>query len=178
MGFTWVGYPTMLPLQGDYFDRVRLVAALAIAAAGIMAVVGSLLDWVAIEVPAELVPGFDFGDQAVDEPEFSPFSGVDSPDGIIVLFAGIALVGSAVRLLIRRRGAWLAFLVSVVVGGIGVADYRSANDLNSGLCQRMQCLGDIRPGVGLTLVAVAGVLGLIASVAAVAATPRVDVEAE
>jgi hypothetical protein len=75
----------------------------------------------------------------------------------------------------RSGYAWSAFWVAVAMGGIAFADYRAIADAGErivGIVGRQSVGAEARPGVGLTLVSVGAVLGLISSVAGIAATPR------
>ena len=149
----------------DYFDTARSAAAAFMFAAAAAAIIGSLLNWVSIE-PPPIIP--------VDqEHQLEPFNGLDINDGWVTAIAGILLVAFTALLVVRRRAFWagLAFLASMVIGGIAVADYRGIEQISY---EEMDRIGAIGPGVGLTLVAAAGFIGLIASATAVAATPRRD----
>ncbi len=163
----------------DFFDRARRFAIAILLLAGAAAVVGSFLDWVTITVRPEIDPQADFGsDQdALEEPGPSrPFSGLEAGDGYWALGGGVVIVIAAGLLLIRPRGGWaiLAFIASLIIGAIAFADYRGVGDVNSSISTRMEIQAAARPGVGLTLVAVAGFLGIVGSAAAIAATPPRD----
>ena len=149
----------------DYFDKARSVAAAFLIAAGAAAIIGSFLDWVTIEPPG-VVPE----NQAH---RLDAFTGVEAGDGWVVVAAGTIVIVFTVMLIVRRRAvwAWGAFLLSMLIGGIAVADYRGIDRI---FYDEMQRIGDPTPALGLTLVAAAGFIGLIASAAAVAATPRLD----
>lgn len=166
--------PSSQVVQNDIFDKARALAVAALVAAAAAAVVGSLLDWVTIDERPGIAPDVDFGTQEVEEPEFSePYSGIDARDGWIVIVAGIVLAVSAAGLAVRRRKVYalLAFVAAMVIGGIAFADYRAIGDVSSGISDRMEIVGDPEPAIGITLVAVAGVVGLVGSVAALVATP-------
>lgn len=151
------------PGTGDFFERARAIAASILFAAGAAAIIGSFLDWVTVEeVPPE-VPE----QQAHRLP---PFSGLEAGDGWVVLVAGIVILVGAFFIVTRGTSgfAWLTFLASVVVGGIGMSDYRGITELHLD----MEGIGtDPAPGLGLILVAAAGIVGLIASAGAIAASP-------
>ena len=153
------------PETTDYFDKARSVAAAVMVAAAMAAVIGSLLDWVSIQEP--LIVPIDQEDQ------LEPFNGLDINDGWVTAVAGILVMAFTALLVTRKRAFWagLAFLGSMVIGGIAVADYRGIRQI---AYDEMDRIGEVRPGVGLTLVAAAGFIGLIAAAAAVAATPRRD----
>ena len=135
-------------------------------AGGAAAIIGSLLDWVTITPPPRL--------PAREVENAQPFTGIETGDGWWVIAGGVLLIAGAFLVVLRRRSgwAWLAFLASVVIGSIAIADYRGIGDLSSSISRRMEIVGEARPAVGITLVAAGALVGLIASVAAVAATPR------
>ena len=149
----------------DYFDKARSVAAAFLIAAGAAAIIGSFLEWVTIEPPG-VVPE----EQAH---RLDAFTGVEANDGWVVVTAAAILIVFTLMLVVRRRAiwAWGAFFLSMLIGGIAVADYRGIDRL---FYDEMQRIGDPSPALGLTLVAAAGFIGLIASAAAVAATPSPD----
>ena len=151
----------------DPFDRARSIAATGMFMAALCVVVGALLNWVSIE-PPPIIP-IEQADQTI------PFAGIDTRDGKIVLVAGIVLGLCAVWLVVSKRGlpGIIGMLASILIGGIAFADFRAVEDPASGLMRRMERVGAIDPGIGLTLVAVGGILGLITTVAAIAASPRV-----
>jgi hypothetical protein len=163
----------------DFFDRARRVAVALLILAGFAAIAGSSLDWVTITVRPQIDPQADFGsDQdALEDPgRIRPFYGLEAGDGYWALGGGIVIVIAAGLLLIRPRGRWaiLAFLASLIIGAIAFADYRGVGDVSSSISTRMEIVGGARPGVGLTLVAAAGFLGIVGSAAAIAATPPRD----
>ena len=149
----------------DYFDKARAVAAAFLIAAGAAAIIGSFLDWVTIE-PPDVVPE----EQAH---RLDAFTGVEANDGWVIVGAASILILFTLMLVVRRRAvwAWGAFILSMLIGGIAVADYRGIDAI---FYEEMRRIGDPTPALGLTLVAAAGFIGLIASAAAVAATPRLD----
>ncbi len=160
--------------NGDFFDRARAVAVAAMVVAGVLAVAGSALDWVTI-VEREVAPDVDFGDTDEIEPgQGEAFQGLDDRDGRYVAGAGVVVAIAAVFLLLTRRSkyAWLGFIASIVIGGIAFADYRCIGNNTCALSQRMNVGTEARPAIGITLVATAGVIGIVASVAGLAATPR------
>ena len=161
----------------DFFDRARRFAIALLLLAGVAAIAGSALDWVTITGPPPIDPQADFGpnQEALEPPRTRPFSGLEAGDGYWALGGGIVIVIAAGMLLIRPRGRWavLAFLASLIIGAIAFADYRGVGDVSSSISTRMD-IGSARPGVGLTLVAVAGFLGIVGSAAAIAATPPRD----
>ena len=156
-------------VRGDPFERARTVAAALLLAAGIAAIAGSLMDWVTISNAPELVEGSDFESEQVESPNTEPFSGVEQGDGWAVLVAGTVVVLGALLLFVRQRSgwAWLSLIASVVIGAIAFADYRGVAEL----AREMDVSGEVDPGLGLALVAGAGIVGLVASAAGIAATP-------
>lgn len=162
----------------DFFDKARLGAAIVLLASAGLAIAGSLLDWVSIGERPELVEGVQFESQEVEAPEKTePLSGLEVRDGRWTLGGGLVLAVAAVALLIRKTSAWgwLAFAASLLIGGVAFADYRAVT--STAFAQRMEELGleifgERKPGIGLTMVAVAAVTGVIGAVGAVAASPR------
>jgi hypothetical protein len=161
----------------DFFDKARRFAAAGLLVAGSCAIVGSILDWVVI-TERQVAEDVDFGEDGDIEPgQGEAFAGVEDRDGWLTLGGGIGLVAAAMTLaFVPRPGyAWLSFWVSVAIGGIAFADYRAvagAGERTVGIVGRQGVGAEAQPAIGLTLVAVAAVLGLISAVAAVAATPR------
>ncbi|HYI44461.1 MAG TPA: hypothetical protein VE174_03230, partial [Actinomycetota bacterium] len=139
----------------DYFDKARSGAAALLVLVGIAAVGGTFLEWVTIR-PPERVPA----DQA---DRLDAFTGMETSDGwVVVALAGGILV-AALLLVIRKRSvyAWVAFWCSMLMGGISIADYRGIDEL---FYEEMNRIGDPAPAFGLTLVAVAALVGIVASV--------------
>ena len=172
-------------LTPSFFDRARRLAAAGIVLAGLCAITGSLLDW-AVITEREVAADVDFGEQTdeIEPGQGEPFKGVDDRDGRLTLAGGVGLIAAAVALVVRKTTgfAWLAFWVSLAIGGIAFADYRTVSDTSpdsapGGILLRHEVGEEASPGVGLTLVAAAGMLGIISSVGGVAATPRIDEEA-
>jgi hypothetical protein len=160
--------------ETDIFDKARTIAVAALIAAAAAAIIGSFLDWVTITERPQLAPDADFGGQEVEEPEFSePYSGIEARDGWIVIGSGAILLIGALGLATRRskRYAVIAFLAAMVIGGIAFADYRGIGDVSSAISDRMNVIGDPEPALGISLVAVAGVVGLAGAVTALVATP-------
>lgn len=162
----------------SFFERARLFAAAGIVLAGLCAVAGSLLDW-AVITEREVAEDVDFGAETdeIEPGQGEAFAGVEDRDGRLTLAGGIGLIAAAVALVVRKRTgfAWIAFWVSLVVGGIAFADYRTVSENRfapRGILLRQEVGVEASPGPGLTLVAAAGMLGVISSVAGVAATPR------
>lgn len=156
-----------------FFDRVRSVAGAILMASGAAAIVGSMLDWVTITPPPKLRPALREMDlQGVKASE--PFSGIEAGDGWWVLGAGAVMILAAGLLILRGKSlyGWIALLAAMVIGGITFADFRAIGDLGSGLARRMDIVGLAQPSVGITLVAASAVVGIVASGAGIAATPR------
>jgi hypothetical protein len=163
----------------DFFDVARRWAAALLMGAGVLAVVGSMLDWVTITVRPSLSENIDFGGQqdALEAPRVTePFSGLEAGEGYWVLGAGIVLVALGALLLFRARAryAWLGLLASVVIGAIAFADFRGVGDLSSSFSRRMEIVGKARPALGLTLVAVSAFMGVLGAAGGIAASPSRD----
>jgi hypothetical protein len=161
----------------DFFDVARAWASAVMLSAGAAAIIGSTLVWVSITVRPELQPGatFEGQDNRPEEPEVTkPFTGLEARDGWWSLTGGVVLVVAAVLLWLRRRATWgwLGLVGSILAGAVAIADYRGIGDLSSSISHRMDIVGRARPAFGLTLVVAAGIAGLVASVAGIAASPR------
>lgn len=166
-------------MSPDFFDKARRLAAAGIVLAGLCSVVGSFLDW-AVITERQVAPNVDFGDETDElEPgQGEPFRGIEDRDGRLTLVAGIALIAVAVVLVSTRKpgAAWLAFWISLAIGGIAFADYRTVSDnadAPQGILLRHEVGVEASAGPGLAVVAAAGMLGVISSVGGVAATPRI-----
>ena len=148
----------------NYFDRARAVAASALFAAGAAAILGSLLEWVTVEARPPSVP-----DEQLDR--LPPLTGIEVTDGWYVIAAAGAVIVAAFALVVRKSSGWgwIAFVSSIVIGAVSVADYRDIE----GLFSDVEGIGrGPVPGLGLMLVIAASFIGVIASVAGVAASPR------
>lgn len=148
----------------DYFDKARAIAGTIMFAAGAVAIAGAVLDWLVVQEVPPNVPA----DQAHRLP---PFSGTELGDGYVVIGAAVVAIVAAFFVVLRRGSgpAWVAFLGFIVIGGIAISDYRGIQELHL----QLEAIGARpRPGVGLTLVAIAGFVGLVGSVGAIAASPR------
>lgn len=149
----------------DTFDRARSIAAACLVAAGAAVILGTVLDWVTIE-PPPLVP--------VDQiAATEPFAGLETKSAPYLLIGAGVVILSALFLVARRKSlyAWLAFLASMMIGGIAFQNYRGIEEL---FYVQMERIGDPEPALGLMLVAAGGVVGVIAGAAGVAAIPPVD----
>jgi hypothetical protein len=157
------------PDARDFFDRAREVVSAGLFVAGAAAVVGSLLDWVTFTLPEPL------GTVNVSNQSPSPpISGFDLGDGRWVMGAGIVVIVCAFLLVIQGRALWagIALIASIVIGSIAISDYRGVGDLTSDVSRELDLVGEPHAATGLVLVAIAALIGLIVSVAGVAATPR------
>jgi hypothetical protein len=165
--------------DSDFFTRARSWGATLVFLAGLLGFVGSFLSWVDIEPPPRLPTGEDFEGQEFGESgEAEAFNGVEAGDGWIVVGASVVLVIAATLLVLGRRTGWLAFVATIPIGAIAVADYRAVSEPTSRLSERMNLFGEVSPGIGLLLVAVSALVGLIGSVVAIAATPPQPVAVE
>ena len=157
------------PAGRDFLDRAREKVSAGLFVAGAAAIVGSLLDWVTFTLPEPL------GSVNVSNQRPSPpISGFDAGDGRWVMAAGIAIILCAFLLVLRAQAVYagISLIASIMIGGIAISDYKGVGDLTSDLSRRLDLVGEPHAAVGLTLVAIAALLGLIVSVAGIAATPR------
>ena len=148
----------------NFLERARVWSATGMFIAAALLVAGSQLDWVSIAQLPERIPA----NQAHRAP---PFNGFDVGDGYTICIAAAVIAGCAMLLVLRAKGAfaWIALVASIVAGGIAISDYRGVDQV----FEDLEGIGlGVDPGAGLTLVAVGAFLGLIASVAGIAATPR------
>lgn len=158
--------------QLDFFDRARIWAGVVVLLAGLVAVVGSVVDWVTVTPPPEPPAGVDFGNEDFTTDESSePFNGLEAGDGWVTLIAGGAEMAAGLLLITRRRGAWLGVLATIPMGAVAISVYRQLTP-TSELMERTETVGDADPGIGLALIAGAALVGLIASVLGLAATPK------
>ena len=148
----------------DYFAKARAWAATGLFVAGVLLILGSMLDWVSVGRLPEIIPE--------DQRRFAqPFNGFDVNDGYVTAGAGVLLAVCAVVIVLRpsRRATWTAILASVVAGSVAISDYRDI----SALFEQFGGIGrGISPGIGITLAAAGALLGLLSSVATLAASPR------
>lgn len=160
----------MAPSDNDFLSKARSAGAGLLILSAFLAIGGSFLDWVQITPPPE-VPA----DQLA---RTQPFTGVEARDGWLVVGAGGVLLLLALGIVARVRTlyGWLAFFTSILIGSIGIADFRGLNDLGSAISQRMDFVGRAEAGVGLVLVLVAALLGVIGSLISIAGTPRIEAE--
>jgi len=149
----------------DTFERARSVVAAFLVAAGAAVIIGTVLDWVTI-TPPPLIP--------VEQlPAAEPFTGLETKSAPYLLIGAGAVILLALLLVARAKSlyAWLAFLTSVMIGGIAFQNYRGIEEL---FYEQMQRIGEPDPALGLMLVAAGGVVGVIAGAAGVAAVPPPD----
>ena len=152
--------------RGDFLDRARAASSAGLIAAGAAAVLGSVLEWVTIDPPGQ--------GPAAELAKANPFTGIEARDGWYVIACAAVLIVCAFLIVATKRSifAWLAFVASFVIGVIGFSDYRAVTEITSDLSRRMEIVGDAEPAIGLILVLVAAFVGIFASLAGVAATPR------
>ena len=160
----------------DYFDRARRVAVAILLAAGAACVIGGVLDWATLDRCPEIVPGTTFEESELEEPHPCPVRGIDTTEGKVAIAAGFAMLASGILLVLKARSsfAWLALFSSVVAGSAAIAAYRGIGDANSSISRRLGLIDAYEQGIGLTLVAAAAIVGLIAAVGGIAATPHSD----
>lgn len=172
--FTPVGYPAMRREEGlDFFDKARVWAGVVVLLAGLSAVVGSVIDWVIVTPPPEPPAGVDFENEEFATDESSdPFNGLEAGDGWVTLVAGGVEMLAGLLLITRKRGGWVGVLATVPMGAVAISIYRQLGTPTSELMERTETVGDADPGLGLTLIAGAALVGLIASVIGLAATPK------
>jgi hypothetical protein len=137
-------------------------------AAGGAAILGAVLNWVSIEPPGQ--------GPAAELAKAEPFTGIEARDGwYVIACAGVLIVCAFLIVATKKSGfAWLAFATSFVMGMIAIADYRAVGDLTSDISRRMEVVGEAQPAIGLILVLVAAFVGIVSSLAGVAASPRRD----
>jgi hypothetical protein len=171
-------------MSPSFFDRARLFAAAGLVLAGLCAIGGSFLEW-AVITERQVAEDVDFGEgtDEIEPGQGEPFTGIEDRDGRLTLAGGAGLIAAAVALVVRKKTgfAWIAFWISLAIGGIAFADYRTVSDKSpdsapGGILLRHEVGEEASPGVGLTLVAAAGMLGIMSAVGGVAATPRVGPE--
>lgn len=150
----------------DFFDKARLVAGALLIVGALLSVIGPLLDWVSVE-PPKVVP-------QAEESNTHPFSGLEAGTGWVALVAGVAILSNGYLLLKLKRSsfAWLSLLAAVVSGGVTMADYRGLPDINSALAERMEVVGSLSPGIGMTLCGLGALIALVGAAAGIAASPR------
>jgi hypothetical protein len=160
----------------DYFERARNVAVAVLLAAGAACVIGGVLDWARLDRCPEIVPGSTFEESQLEEPPPCPVRGIDTTEGKVAVAAGFATLATGILLILRAKSsfAWLALLSSVIAGSFAIAAYRGIGDVNSSISRRLGLIEAYEPGIGLTLVAAAAIVGVMAAVGGIAATPHTD----
>ena len=160
----------------DYFARARAVAVTVLIAAGAACVIGAAMDWAVLERCPEVQPGSTFDESELEEPPPCPVRGIDATEGRVAAVAGFLMMIGGTLLVMRGNPSfgWLALLASILAGSFAISAYRGVGDANSSISRRFGLIDAYDVGVGLTLVAAAAVIGIIASVASIAATPRSD----
>lgn len=155
----------------DIFERTRLGAAAFLVVSGLAAVAGSVLDWVTIEALPIVPEGSDAAREVAERG--TPFTGIEADWGWTTLVAGLVVLACGALLAWRERSryALLAMLASIVVGAVGIAAYRAIGDESSSLMREMARIGELSPGIGVVLVALGGIVGMLAAVAGIVATP-------
>lgn len=148
--------------ERDFFDTARAAVSGGLFLAGALAIIASLLDWVRFTL--------DPGITSVNRDASPPISGLDvGHDGTVVLIAGLVILACAFLLVLRGRAGYagLALVASIVIGAIAISDYKGVADLAPNVR-----VGQPGVGLGLVLAVAAGLLGVLAAVAGIAATPR------
>lgn len=156
----------------DIFDTTRLASAAFLIVSGLAAIAGSVLDWVTITA-LPLVPEGSAAAREVAE-RGTPFTGLEADWGWASLVAGVVVLACGALLALRARSGYaiLAMLASIVVGAVGIAAFRAIGDDDSPLMREMARIGEMSPGIGVVLVTLGGIVGLLAAVAGVVATPK------
>ncbi|MPZ69348.1 MAG: hypothetical protein GEU71_07445 [Actinobacteria bacterium] len=159
-------------MRGDYFDRARTLAVTLLVLAGAMAIAGSFLDWTTQgELPEEILMQQGGGLLA----ELSePVTGFDAGDGKVAIGAAVFVLVGALLLAVTRQGRYglLALVASMVIGAVAIAAYRSLDDTTSDFFRKLDLAGEIDPGIGLILCAVAGLLGVLAGALGMISSPK------
>ena len=145
-------------------------------AMGAALVIGGVLDWATLERCPEIDEGTTFEESQLEEPPPCPLRGIDTTEGKVVIAAGFVMLFAAIKLSLTGRPgyAWLAFFSAMVAGSAAIAAYRGVGDPNSSISRRFGLIDAYEVAIGLNLVAAASIVGLIASIAAITATPRTN----
>ena len=156
----------------DTFTRVRVWSASILLIAGVLAIIGSAIDWVTVEPPPGEPAGIDFeGRPFATEESSDPFTGLEASDGWVTVIGGALMLMAGIRLVTAARGGGAGALGAIVTGAIAISAYRAVGSPTSGIMERTDTVGDAEPGAGLILLVLATVVGLIAAIFAMAATP-------
>ena len=157
----------------DFGTRARIWAGILLLVGGLIAVVGSTIDWVTVEPPPKPPPGADFEGKRFAEDESSePFTGLEARDGWVTAAGGGLLLIAGLLAIAGRGGSGLALLASIPIGAVAISAYRGVNEPTSPIMERTKTVGDADPALGLVLIAAAAGFGLIAAAIGVAATPK------
>ena len=149
-------------MRGDYFDRARMVAVALLVLVGVTAIAGSFMAWTTRgTLPEEIL--VEAG-PVVEDQLSDPVTGFDAGDGKVVIGAAAFVLVAAMLLAVTRTSGYglLAILASMVIGAVAIAAYRALGDTTSDFYRKLDLAGEIDPGIGLILVAIAGLLGVIA----------------
>jgi hypothetical protein len=175
----FVGHGIRLPAVADhdgldFFDRVRRGAVAILLASGAAIVIGGVLDWASLERCPEIVEGSTFDESELEDPPPCPLRGIDATEGKVAVVSGFVMLFGAIMLTLRERSgyAWLAFVSAIVAGSVAIAAYRGIGDVNSSISRRFGLIDAYEVTLGLNLVAAAAIVGMIASIAAITATPQ------
>lgn len=155
---------------GDYFERARVVSVALLVLAGVLAIAGSFMDW----TTAGTIPkGMGFSNMIRDLLS-DPVTGFDAGDGKTVIGAAVFVLVGALLLAVTRQSRYglVALLASVVIGAVAIAAYRSLGATTSDFSRKLDLVGEIDPGIGLILVAIAGLLGVLAGSLGMISSPR------
>jgi hypothetical protein len=157
--------------EGDYLDRMRGLAAVALSVAVIFATLGSFLDWAHISEGTKAPPAGGPGAAPILR---LSVRGIETGDGWWVLGASAIILLAAVFLVLRKRSlyAWISFLATAVMGSLVFADFRGIGDLAAAISAPAGVVGKAEPAIGLILVAVAVFVAVVGSLVGVAASPR------
>lgn len=158
---------------GDYFERARAVSVALLLLAGALAIAGSFMDWTTKgTIPEEIRLQADLS--LIEDQLSDPVTGFDAGDGKVVIAAAVFVLVAAMLLAVTQRGRYglLALLASVVTGAVAIAAYRSLGDTTSDFFRKLDLAGAIDPGIGLILVAIAGLLGVLAGSLGMISSPK------
>lgn len=159
---------------GDYFDKARAVSVALLVLAGGLAVAGSFMAWTTKgTIPDEI--RLQSGVPVIEDQLSDPVTGFEAGDGKVVIAAAVFVLVSAMLLAVTRQGRYglLALLASMVTGAVAIAAYRSLGDTTSDFFRKLDLAGAIDPGIGLILVAIAGLLGVLAGSLGMISSPKV-----
>lgn len=157
-------------MRGDYFDRARTVAVALLVMVGGLAMAGSFMNWTTEGELPEGVPTENTGVAGLS----GPVTGFDAGDGKVVIGAAVFVLVAALLLAVTRQGRYglLALVASMVTGAVAIAAYRSLDDTTSDFFRKLDLAGEIDPGIGLIMCAVAGLLGVLAGALGMISSPK------